>query len=305
MISIEHGIIRKTSRFGSVNPDLCDGRFDMEPKCGRPLGLRQLDAETVLAIDSHLGIFSVNFEKGQHMVVLGNWTEVDVKPMKFLNDIDVINHDMLIFTDSSSKWDRRHVMNIILEGIPNGRVLRLTRSTGKIDVVMDKLYFPNGIQLFPDKQSFLVSETGAARIKRHWIAGPRMGETEIFVDNLPGLPDNIRPGSNGTFWIGLAAVRHSDQFSLLDYLADKPYIRKCILQLVPERLWEWLLSMFTAKHALILQLNSEGQIIASAHDPTGQVIKEVSQVTEADEYLYLGSYRASFIARLRKDLIVY
>lgn len=46
------------------------------------------------------------------------------------------------------------------------RVLRLTRSTGKIDVIMDKLYFPNGIQLFPDKQSFLVSETGAARIKR-------------------------------------------------------------------------------------------------------------------------------------------
>lgn len=57
-----------------------------------------------------------------------------------------------------------------------------------------------------------------------------MGETEIFIDNLPGLPDNIRPGSNRTFWLGLAAVRHSDRFSLLDYLADKPYIRKCILQ---------------------------------------------------------------------------
>ncbi|VDK86991.1 unnamed protein product, partial [Litomosoides sigmodontis] len=241
----------------------------------------------------------------QRTVVLKKQAEVNGKPMKFLNDIDIVNQDVLIFTDSSTKWDRRHLMNILLEGIPNGRVLRLTRSTGKIDVIMDKLYFPNGIQLFPDKQSFLVSETGLARIKRYWIAGPRLGETEIFIDNLPGLPDNIRPGSNGTFWIGLATVRHSDRFSLLDYLADKPFIRKCILQLVPERQWEWLQSMFAAKHALILQLSEEGQIIASAHDPTGQVIKEVSQVTEANGHLYLGSYRAPFIARLRKDLIVY
>lgn len=36
----------------------------MEPKCGRPLGLRRLDAETILAVDTHLGIFSINFEKG-------------------------------------------------------------------------------------------------------------------------------------------------------------------------------------------------------------------------------------------------
>lgn len=36
----------------------------MEPKCGRPLGLRRLDAENILAIDTYLGIFSVNFNAG-------------------------------------------------------------------------------------------------------------------------------------------------------------------------------------------------------------------------------------------------
>ncbi|VDK86029.1 unnamed protein product, partial [Onchocerca ochengi] len=241
----------------------------------------------------------------EHTAILENQTEVKGKPLKFLNDIDVVNDDELIFTHSSTRWDRRHFMNILLEGIPNGRVLRLIPSTGKIEVIMDKLFFPNGIQLFPDKQSFLVAETGAARIKRYWIAGPRMGETEIFVDNLPGFPDNIRSGSNGTFWVGLPTIRQSDRFSLLDFLADKVYMRKCILQLVPERKWQWVLSKFLKKHALILQLNEEGQIIASAHDPTGQVIEGVSQVTEADEYLYLGSYHAPFIARLRKDLLVY
>ncbi|MCP9257118.1 Adipocyte plasma membrane-associated protein [Dirofilaria immitis] len=267
IINIKGGNIEKIFGFSSINPDLCDGEFDMEPKCGRPLGLRRLDNETIVAIDTYLGIFLLILKQ----------TKVNDKPMKFLNDIDVINDDELIFTDSSSKWDRRHLMNILLEGIPNGRVFHFTRSTGKIDVIMDKLYFPNG---------------------------SRKGETEIFADNLPGFPDNIRLGSNGTFWIGLGTVRHSDRFSLLDYLADKPYIRKCILQLVPERKWKWLLSLFTSKHALILQLNEEGQIIASAHDPKGQVIEEISQVTESDEYLYLGSYRSPFIARLRKNLII-
>lgn len=44
----------------------------------------------------------------------------------------------------------------------------MTRSSGKIEAVMDNLYFANGIQLFPDKESFLVVETAAARIKRYW-----------------------------------------------------------------------------------------------------------------------------------------
>lgn len=42
----------------------------MEAKCGRPLGLRQLDAETILAIDAHLGIFSINFKKGRNYICL-------------------------------------------------------------------------------------------------------------------------------------------------------------------------------------------------------------------------------------------
>lgn len=55
---------------------------------------------------------------------------------------------------------------------------------------------------------------------------------------------------------------------------------------------------------MIIQLNKEGQIIASAHDPKGEVIEDVSEVTEVDDFLYLGSYHAPYIARLPKHLIV-
>lgn len=39
-------------------------------------------------------------------------------------------------------------------------------STGKVTVIMDNLFFPNGIQMLPDNESFIVAETGLARIKR-------------------------------------------------------------------------------------------------------------------------------------------
>lgn len=54
-------------------------------------------------------------------MILQNGTKVDGEPLKFLDDIEVVDSDVLLFTDASSKWDRRHVMNIILEGVPNGR----------------------------------------------------------------------------------------------------------------------------------------------------------------------------------------
>lgn len=37
----------------------------MEPQCGRPLGLRRFDKENIVAVDTHLGIFMINFEKGK------------------------------------------------------------------------------------------------------------------------------------------------------------------------------------------------------------------------------------------------
>jgi sugar lactone lactonase YvrE len=41
-----------------------------------------------------------------------------------------------------------------------------------------------------------------------WLKGEKAGEAEIFVDNLPGNPDNIRLGSDGHFWIALPQVSH-------------------------------------------------------------------------------------------------
>lgn len=52
----------------------------------------------------------------------------------------------------------------------------------------------------------LVNETYRYRIVRYWLKGPKAGTHEVFIDNLPGFPDNISSNRKGTFWLALFTV---------------------------------------------------------------------------------------------------
>jgi len=41
---------------------------------------------------------------------------------------------------------------------------------------------------------------------RHWLKGEKKGKTDIFVENLPGAPDNVNLAPDGSFWVGLIKV---------------------------------------------------------------------------------------------------
>jgi len=41
---------------------------------------------------------------------------------------------------------------------------------------------------------------------RHWLKGINKGKTNIFIENLPGGPDNINLAPDGSFWIALVQV---------------------------------------------------------------------------------------------------
>uniref|UniRef100_A0A914ZKU2 Strictosidine synthase conserved region domain-containing protein n=1 Tax=Parascaris univalens TaxID=6257 RepID=A0A914ZKU2_PARUN len=278
ILEIYNGEIRREIRFKS-GP--C-GSYEQEPICGRPLGIRRLNSEEIVVMDAYFGIFSVNFGRGTFKQIFDSSVMVDGEPLKFVNDVDVVDEDFIIFTDSSSKWSRRDFLKIVMEGVPNGRVFSLVPSTGEVKVLMKNLYFANGIQLFPDKKSFLVAETMMARIKRHWISGPKRGTTEIFAENLPGLPDNIRLSTDGTFWVGMAGVRLQQQFSLLDFLADKIVTRKLLLKLIPDPYWSVLYSKLNSRHAMFIELDPTGKIVSSAHDVDGMIMTEASEVDDDD-----------------------
>lgn len=56
------------------------------------------------------------------------------------------------------------------------------------------------------------------------------GGADMFVENMPGLPDNIRLSSSGGYWVAMAAVRPNPGFSLLDFLSEKPWIKRMIFK---------------------------------------------------------------------------
>ena len=92
---------------------------------------------------------------------------------------------------------------------------------------MEGLFFANGVTLGPNEDYVLVNETGMGRIHRLWISGDRAGQQDIFVDELPGTPDNIRFDGVDTFWIAMPSLRAS-----IDALAGLPRLR-ALLSFLP------------------------------------------------------------------------
>ncbi|EGT44266.1 hypothetical protein CAEBREN_31798, partial [Caenorhabditis brenneri] len=277
------------------------GHFDTEPECGRPLGIRRLvkGKPKFVVADAYLGVYIVDFTNEQNRMFtqsqsFKNALLFQQHPLKFLTLVcqsKASNQDELIITDSSVRHDRRHFMPLILEHQADGRILHLKISTKTVKVVADKLYFPNGIQLTEDKKSVIFSECSMARIKKLTLAS---GKIEMFSANLPGLPDNIRSSGRGTYWVGLAATRTATHPSMLDRLGHLPGIRQFLVDIVPAPYWKSLLGLFKNPHSMILELDSKGEILRSLHDVYGKVVGDVSQVTEHDGHLYIGSFADEF-----------
>ena len=62
---------------------------------------------------------------------------------------------------------------------------------------------------------------------RYYLKGPKAGQLEMFIEKLPGLPDNISPSSSGGYWVGFAVTRES---GISDFLGRYPLLRTIIVK---------------------------------------------------------------------------
>ncbi|XP_008319932.1 adipocyte plasma membrane-associated protein isoform X2 [Cynoglossus semilaevis] len=271
------------------------GSKDDEPNCGRPLGIRVSPNGTLMVADAYLGLFEVNPTTGETTRLVEGGQVVNGRKLSFINDLSVTQDGKKVyFTDSSSRWQRKDYVNLIMEATADGRVLEYDTETKEVTVIMENLRFPNGIQLLPDEESVLVAETTMARIRRVHVSGLNKGGMETFMDNLPGFPDNIRPSSTGGYWVAMSRVRPNPGFSTLDFLSQRPWIKKLIFKLFsPE-----VLSKFVTSYSLVAEIHEGSVCTRSFHDPNGVVAAHVSEVHEYDGTLYIGSYRSPYIAKL-------
>jgi len=268
-------------------------RFDAQGKLldtfadtgGRPLGLDFAPNGMLLVADAKKGLLALRPDGGLRVLS----TEANGLPYKFTDDVDAGPDGMIYFSDASSKFGFGEHMADILEHGGRGRLLKYDPLADLTTVLLDGLNFANGVAVSDRSDFVLVNETGSYRVIRYWLKGPKAGEHEVFIDNLPGIPDGISTGNNGIFWLALYSPRVAD----LDRMSDKPWMRKLALRL-PESL-----QPKPARHAFVLGLNEDGKVIHNLQDAGAGAYAPITSVEQEGEWLYLGSLTQSSIGRIK------
>jgi sugar lactone lactonase YvrE len=252
---------------------------------GRPLGLARHPNGLLVIADAVKGLLSLDAQGRLTPLT----TEANGLPFGFTDDvaIDKSGH-YAYFSDASSRWGYGHDGEAIIEHAGDGRLLRYDFQTGKTSVLLDKLEFANGVTLGPDDAYVLVNETGAYRISRYWLTGPKAGTHDLFIDNLPGLPDNLAFNGSNRFWVALYAPRSA----LLDGTAGHPFVRKMIVRALK------VLPKPVEKRGFVLGLDLQGKVIANLQDASSGNYSPITTAREYGDWLYLGSLKASHMARL-------
>lgn len=251
---------------------------------GRPWGtFASADGRSVLVADAVKGLLEV---AGGQIHTLA--TEARGVPFKLTDDVVRASNGTVYFTDASSKFGIHQMMADVFEHGPNGRLLRYDPATKQVDALMSGLHVANGVTLGPGEQYLLVSETLSYRVWRYWVAGPKAGTKEVFIDKLPGFPDNISFNGRDGFWLALFAPRDS----VLDKLLPHPALLKLAYR-IPEAL-----RPKAKKVAHVLKLDLQGAIVADLRDDGPQAFAPITSVRERDGMLYFGSIAYPALGRM-------
>jgi sugar lactone lactonase YvrE len=251
---------------------------------GRPLGLAFDKSGNLIVADAWKGLLEVD-PQGKIRVLTDS---ADGVPFAFTDDLDIASDGRIYFSDASSRFHQPDYILDLLEARPHGRLLRYDPATGKTETLLKDLYFANGVALSQNEDFVLVNETYRYRITRYWLKGEKAGQHDVFVDNLPGLPDNLASDRSGTFWVALPSPRKADA----DMIQQMPWLKRQLTKLPRAVLPK------PVPYGLVIQVNEKGEIVRSLHDTSGQHLRMVTSAKPVNGMLYLGSLENDRIGRL-------
>jgi len=250
---------------------------------GRPLGIA-FDAQGVLHVaHAERGILRIT-EDGRVSEVTGCGSG---KVPGYTDSLAIAANGTIWFTCPSQRWSLDDIHLDALETRPTGRLMSYDPRTGRRKRRLRHLMFANGVVFGPGERYVLVNEWYGYRIVRLWLRGPRRGRHDVFVDNLPGYPDNLSIDRDGTIWVGLVIPRNAG----LDRLLPHPFLRK-ILPRIPARLQPQ-----AADFAWILGLDADGRVVHNLQEPSGRFPQATGAVRTGDE-LYVSSNVSAKLLRL-------
>jgi sugar lactone lactonase YvrE len=255
---------------------------------GRPLGLRFDARGHLLVADATRGLIDVD-PTGKVEVLVDGAENV---PFRCVDHLTIAKDGTVYFTDASDRWTLPEYLYDLLESRPRGRLLKYDPKTRKTTVLLRDLQFANGTALSRDERFLLVDETYRNRILRYWLKGEQAGTSDVFLDDLPGFPDNLTRSPRGTFWLAVFTVRSP----LLAWLHPRPWAKNLLAKL-PPALWPQ-----AQPYGLVAEIDEEGHVLRTLHDPGGKTLHGITSALERDGVLWLGGLHVPWIAKLTLPL---
>ena len=166
---------------------------------GRPLGLKFDSQGNLIVADAFQGLLSID-TAGQISVLSTGYGGM---PFMLTDDLDIGSDGTIYFSDASSVNNLGNHTNDW--GEPNGRLLSFNPNTNTTNLLLDSLYFANGVALSNDESYLLVNETAMGVTRRYWLSGPDIGQTDVFSNIYQNIgwvyPDNITNNDEHLFWV--------------------------------------------------------------------------------------------------------
>jgi len=252
------------------------------------LGLQWMDGDTLAAMAPD-GLYRVNVQTGESALLV---SEYEGEPFGFGDDLDVAENGVIYFTDASWKWgpaadNGGDYITDMIENRPYGRFYAFDPATGELTLLLDDLYFANGVAMSADQRSVFVVETYRYRLTRVWLEGPRAGESEIIAENMPGIPDGVMGDGQGRLYVAMDIQRSP----ILRFLHRNPFLTRQITKL-PR--WMWLRS--GTPDGFVLVMDEAGNYLDSYHDPDGR-FGLIANAVPHDGAIWIGSLTAPVIGR--------
>ena len=292
---------------------------------GRILGYHLQSPNEIVACDSVKGLILIDTSEkegtGDRIRVLSNSISSDgmdiATPVNYANDLDIVERDshtivyfsssttlgVVAFNSKERYFDTmRSFLLTWLAGDVSGRLLAYNMTSRRTTVEMNGLFYANGVAVAPDQSYVLVVETVGLRVWKYFLSGPRRGNREVFIENLPGVPDGITQSlDKKSFCISLVAPL-SPVFSKGNRMMQSPFARW---------LSAWLLISFHAqltnlgvlkKIGCVMKLEaSSGKVEEMLIDSSGSTVSTVSAVAETKEQLLFGNLGGDGILTWNKN----
>ncbi|MGB3724641.1 MAG: SMP-30/gluconolactonase/LRE family protein [Glaciecola sp.] len=266
-------------RIVKIDPANNDDVMLVANTLGRPLGLRIHPNGDIIVADAVRGLLSVTPQGNVSVLV----SEYEGRTLKLVDHLDIASNGDIYFSDASRRYGLDNYLYDFIEATATGDVYRYSAATQEVELLVSDLFFSNGVALNSTEEFLLIAETGRSRILQYFLSGEHLGQTKVFIDSLPAMPDNIYFDNDGVFWVGLIAMRDRK----VEGLAAFPKVRK-LLGSLPS-------SLLLPKegYGFVIGLNEQGQIVHNYQGKNG-----LHHITSAIPYkgkLYLGSLQNNAI----------